>query len=910
MATIYVDNKPYEVKDGQNLLQACLNLGFNLPYFCWHPAMHSVGACRQCAIKQFRDEADTRGRIVMACMTPASNNTRISIEDPEVRAFRAANIEWLMLNHPHDCPVCDEGGECHLQDMTVMTGHVYRRTRFPKRSFRNQYLGPFVHHELNRCIQCYRCVRYYRDFAGGDDLDVFGVHDRLYFGRAEDGVLESEFAGNLVEVCPTGVFTDETRYHHYTRKWDFNQAPSICVHCSLGCNTLPGERYGMLRQIRNRYNGEVNGYFLCDRGRYGYEFVNSAKRIREPMAKMDGAPTAVTAGDAVDRAVEILRSGRAIGIGSPRASLEANYALQSLVGADAFYAGLSERERPLVYLSLDILRKGPVRTPSLREIERMDAVLILGEDPTNYSPMLDLALKQLAKRQPMKQLTPKARVPEWDDAAVRELIQDRRGPFYVATPAATKLDGIATQTYRAGPADIARLGQAVARALGVPGDPIPGLSDDVSKLADEIATALKSADRPLIVAGTGLGSAETIRAAADVANALVAAGKPAGLFLTQAEPNSLGVAMLGGGSLEAAFDAVREGRADTVVVLENDLYRRAPADKVDGLFAAAKRVIAIDHLLNPTTERADLCLPGATYAESDGTLVNNEGRAQRFLQVFVPSGGAIQESWRWLHDVAVAAMKLPTGSWLNLDMVIASMVQAHPQLAAVAQVTPPADFRIAGQRIARESRRYTGRTAMLANVTVHEPKPPSDPDTPLSFSMEGFHGQPPSPLITQFWSPGWNSIQSLNKFQEEIAGPLRGGDPGRRLLDPPAAGEAAPRFFAEATPAEKAPSGQLLAVPLYHIYGSEELSMLTPGVAELAPAPYLGLSPADAERLGLAPDARLSVGLGSQPRDLAIRIIPSLAAGLVGVPVGLPGITGVELPTYIDLREAVSGRGA
>src|SRR5512144_1794735 len=125
MATIFIDNAPFQVDDSGNLLQQILTLGLDLPYFCWHPKMGSVGACRQCAVKQYRDEKDTRGRIVMACMTPASDGTRISINDPDVVAFRASVIEWLMENHPHDCPVCDEGGECHLQDMTVMTGHVY-----------------------------------------------------------------------------------------------------------------------------------------------------------------------------------------------------------------------------------------------------------------------------------------------------------------------------------------------------------------------------------------------------------------------------------------------------------------------------------------------------------------------------------------------------------------------------------------------------------------------------------------------------------------------------------------------------------------------------------------------------------------------------------------------------------------
>ena len=357
MATVYVDNQPYQMNPKQNLLHGCLSLGMNVPYFCWHPALGSVGACRQCAVKQFKDEADTHGKIVMACMTPAAEGTRISIQDPEAAEFRAAIIEGLMLNHPHDCPVCDEGGECHLQDMTVMTGHDYRRYTFEKRTFRNQYLGPFVNHEMNRCIQCYRCVRFYREYAGGGDLNAFALRNIVFFGRDHDGALESEFAGNLVEVCPTGVFTDATLKRHYTRKWDLQMAPSVCVHCALGCNITAGERYGMLRRVVNRYNGEVNGYFLCDRGRFGYEFVNSERRIRQPIRQ----GSAVTEEAALGYLRE-LASGKAIGIGSPRASLESNFALRSLVGEGRFYAGISTAESRLLKLMLDILRNGPAHT--------------------------------------------------------------------------------------------------------------------------------------------------------------------------------------------------------------------------------------------------------------------------------------------------------------------------------------------------------------------------------------------------------------------------------------------------------------------------------------------------------------------------------------------------------------------
>src|SRR5688500_11700645 len=125
VATLLIDNHPYPAKDGENLLQQCLSLGFDLPYFCWHPALDSVGACRQCAIKQFKNEEDKRGKIVMACMTPATDGVRISIDDLEVREFRDSIIEWLMINHTHDCPVCDEGGECNLIDMTVISVYIY-----------------------------------------------------------------------------------------------------------------------------------------------------------------------------------------------------------------------------------------------------------------------------------------------------------------------------------------------------------------------------------------------------------------------------------------------------------------------------------------------------------------------------------------------------------------------------------------------------------------------------------------------------------------------------------------------------------------------------------------------------------------------------------------------------------------
>src|SRR5690349_14044764 len=192
-ARVIIDGREHLVDASTNLLQAALGQGINLPYFCWHPALGSVGACRQCAVIQYKDETDTQGRLVMSCMTPCADGTRVSVEHPQARDMRSSVVEFLMTNHPHDCPVCEEVGHCHLQDMTVMTGHNYRRYRHTKRTHQNQDLGPFVSHEMNRCIACYRCVRYYRDYAGGKDLDVYGSGANVYFGRAENGTLESPF---------------------------------------------------------------------------------------------------------------------------------------------------------------------------------------------------------------------------------------------------------------------------------------------------------------------------------------------------------------------------------------------------------------------------------------------------------------------------------------------------------------------------------------------------------------------------------------------------------------------------------------------------------------------------------------------------------------------------------------------
>ena len=687
MPVVYIDNIAYNVKAGKNLLETSLALGLDLPYFCWHPALGSVGACRQCAVKVFKDENDTKGRLVMGCMEEVKEGLRFSVQDETAKAFREQVIEWLMTNHPHDCPVCDEGGSCHLQDMTVMTGHDYRRYQFKKRTYKNQYLGPLVHHEMNRCIQCYRCVRYYRDYAGGKDLNVFAAHNHVYFGRESDGVLQSPFSGNLAEVCPTGVFTDKTLKDHYTRKWDLTMAPSICQHCSIGCNTIAGERYGSVRCIQNRYNSEVNGYFICDRGRYGYEFVNGENRITKPLIR-NRAVEVVSEQELMNYLQAHLISGPLIGIGSPRASVESNFALRQLVGEDNFFQSVGEDEAYLVRKVINILNSGSVHSASLRDIEQADAVIVLGEDIWNTAPRMALSVMQAVRKAAATDASGQLKVPLWNDAAIKEFVQEEKGFFANITLASSSLDEIATVQLRLPPEDIARLGFVIANLFDQSLPAVKGADENLIRHAQRIADTLLQAKRPVIISGLSLHTETVIKAAYDLAAILTSLGKSAGLCYLLPECNSMGLGLMQAPSFDKALRQVQETEDATVILIESDLYRHVPADEAELFFRRCKNLVVLDSLFHRTTEKAQVLVPVASFAEGDGTIVNYEGRAQRFYQVYVPADPSIKEAWRWLKEMQLLRLQASNGHKLHPDQLLAELETTFPVFKNVSKAAP------------------------------------------------------------------------------------------------------------------------------------------------------------------------------------------------------------------------------
>ena len=634
--------------------------------------------------------------------------------------------------------------------------------------------------------------------------------------------------------------------------------------------------------------------------------MNLKDRPRQPVQRRGDDLITLNAEQAMQGAADILRqSKKVIGIGSPRASLESNFALRELVGAGNFYTGIAKGEQERLQMMLKVLREGGIHTPALREIESYDAVLILGEDITQTGARIALAVRQAVKGK-AREMAAAQKVADWQIAAILNIGQRAKHPLFVTNIDDTRLDDIAAWTYRAPVEDQARLGFAIAHALDESAPAVEGLSGELKGKIDVIVQALAGAKKPLIVSGTNAGSIEVIQAAANVAKALKGRGADVGVTMVARAVNSVGLGMIGGGSLEEALSELETGAADAVIVLENDLHRHASAARVDAALAKAPLVMVVDHQRTAIMEKAHLVLSAASFAESDGTVVNNEGRAQRFFQVYDPAyydaKTVMLESWRWLHSLHSTVNNRQV-DWTQLDHVIDAAVAALPQLAGIKDAAPDATFRIRGQKLAREPHRYSGRTAMRANISVHEPRQPQDKDTMFAFSMEG-NNQPSAPRsqIPFAWAPGWNSPQAWNKFQDEVGGKLRHGDPGVRLFEASASGL---EYFTAVPASFQAEDGKWRIAPYYHLFGSDELSQRSPVFQSRMPQPYVKLNPADAAKLGVNEGAMVSLRVDGQALSLPLVISAGLTAGQVGLPMGMPGIAPVLTGARIDtLQEA------
>ena len=643
MPKLIIDEREIEVAAGTKVIEAAARIGIMIPRFCYHPALGSVGACRVCAVKVL--EGPVKG-IQMSCMLDAADGMKIATTDDEAIEFRRYVIEWLMLNHPHDCPVCDEGGHCLLQDLTVAGGHGIRRFPGKKRTYLDQDLGPLVQHEMNRCIHCYRCSRFYQEFCGYRDLGVFNIGNRTYFGRVASGTLEAPFSGNLSDICPTGVYTDKPS-RFFGRRWDYERTPTLCINCSLGCHAVTSVRYRKVTRQEARFSAAVNGWFLCDRGRFGFFYASLPARPRQ--ARVNGETTAVEA--ALTYAREKLEAIRAAGgpqavalIGSPRSSLE------TLVMMDRA-AKLKGWKNPSFFADADMVHKvktaiarlEPELAVSLREVEQADLVIAVGADPINEAPMLALALRQAVRNG--------ARVVVLDPRPV-EL------PFdFTHLPVRPGALGIALGRLVKKSIDPGGLDPAAARYYATLVDTDAAEPEATSAAAD----LLRDSRRPVIVCGTDVVTPEMASFAADAALLLGAAQKKAGLFYLMPGANAFAAGLLSdaNASIALVLKAAAVGDVKALIFAENDPFATFPDRKLlEQALAQVELLIVLDYLDTAVSRKAHVFLPTQTLFEAGGLFVNQEGRIQESPAAYA-GGTPILETGGGDHPPRVYGAGLP-----------------------------------------------------------------------------------------------------------------------------------------------------------------------------------------------------------------------------------------------------------
>lgn len=592
MPNLTIDNLSVTVPDGSTVFEAAEQLGIVVPHFCYHQALGAVGACRMCSVTVV--EGSMPG-LKMSCMTPVEEGMVVETGTAESAEFREHVGEWLMTNHPHDCPVCDEGGECQLQEMTIASGHGIRNYHGNKRTYQNQELGPFVAQEMNRCIQCYRCARTYQDYCGGRDFGVMGSRQRVFFGRFKDGMLESDFSGNIVDVCPTGVLTDKT-FRFKTRLWDLEQAPSICPHCSLGCATVPGGRYRELQRVTSGVNHHTNGHFICDRGRFGSGYVNHPSRPRE--ARADGAILPVT--DAVERLrsriEEIVQQHgpEAVAlVGSGRASLEANLLLKrwavELNCAPPVFE-LHPRRARAVRQTVGALSG---QLASLEQVRQSDLVVLFGADPLAEGPMLALALRQAVRNG--------GRVVVLDPRPVELPCDFEHHPL--------------TQ-------------EQILRLLAGHGE---------GELFNRLLMDLIAARQPILVGGGDLLGGVGLQLLGHLTESCDNLDRFCLIYPLLPQANSFGAGLLEGSEQTDLLERLESGRIKALVCLESDPCSDHPeAGRMQLALSRLDCLAVFDYLPTHAAKRADLLLPTTTAVEGEGVYVNNEGRMQAFTSVLQP----------------------------------------------------------------------------------------------------------------------------------------------------------------------------------------------------------------------------------------------------------------------------------
>jgi NADH-quinone oxidoreductase subunit G len=655
-----IDDIPVTVPPGTLVWAAAREAGIEVPIYCYHPKMPPLGACRMCFVEIEKVPKPPQ----TACTTPVSEGMIVHTKTEKVLKARRGTLEFLLINHPLDCPICDKGGECDLQDFTLRHGPGGTRFDQPKRHYQKPIpVSDRVMLDRERCILCQRCTRFSSEISMDNGLVMISRGYKMEVGTAPDHAFNSIFSGNTVEICPVGALT-ATAYRFKARPWELKHIPSVCNNCSVGCNVRIDVRVDKIMRNMSRQNDAIDDGWLCDRGRWGFEYVNSPQRLRTPMIRRNGQLVAVAWEQAFYtialRLGEITKKYGASavgGIGSTRTTNEDAYLFQKLLRQ---VIGTPHVDHHHGYFPgpRDSMTGRPwMMTNSIAEIEQASHIVLIAADPYQRQPILDLRIKK-AMKGGAKIYIVNANETELDRFAVQKITLPQQG---AGAAAKVLLSTVVRREEMKAPDEAlrAKLLQEDALIRGHEETLGSEVTAQLRELAHEIAEA-----RGAIILYDEMATLEAgcEDLAADLQALAVVTGnidRPgAGVGPLFEDANSLGARDMG--LLPDALPGYQPAEEVGMTYAEmlsspqlKALYVMGanPARHVEKLPDSLKLLIVQDIMLTETAQQADIVLPAVTFAEKDGSMTNIDHHVQAIRQALRPLPGA-KADWEIMVEIA------------------------------------------------------------------------------------------------------------------------------------------------------------------------------------------------------------------------------------------------------------------
>lgn len=693
------------MEEGATILKAAEKLGVEIPAFCFHDKLEAVGSCRMCLV-----EVEKMWKLQVACATPVSGGMVVKTDTPQVRAARKGVLEFLLINHPLDCPVCDKGGECELQNLVFKYGSDKSRYKEEKRRFivdpKSKYddlqIGPQIVRNMNRCILCRKCVRFLNEIAGETDLGTFGRAAKTEINVLPDIPLDNPYSGNTVEICPVGALTSKS-FRYKIRVWETEVRPSICPNCGDGCNVNLWTKDDRIYRITSRRNDLVDGGFLCDKGRFGYEFVNHPDRLKQPLVRKGGELSPVDWDEAIELVASKFKSTKErsgadslAGVGSSKLTNEESYVFQKFLRVVLGTNNIDHRVSSKHLLPSSALKPGDRAcgmTNSLTDIEEAKLILVLGCDLQEEHPIVNLRVIKSVRRGNL------LLVANPETTRLSRLAQDEL--IYKKGTEAAFLDNL-----------LEELGENVPESAKSEPSQTGGIPEDKIR---KLAQTLKKAESIIILCGREIAghleNADLLQRLHDLMRLTGHQGKAnCGVNLLREDCNSQGAFDCGvlpdrlpgyadvadgssrrkmeqiwnaripenhGLDFNQLLDAAHQGKIKAMYIVGADPVSQYPdADYVRGALEKLEFLVVQDIFLTETAKLAQVVFPGASFAEKEGTYTNVERRVQTLTRAFDPLGNS-KTDWFIICSLAQA---------MGYDFDYDSPVEIFDELARVSPI--------------------------------------------------------------------------------------------------------------------------------------------------------------------------------------------------------------------------------